>query len=694
VTFPSGRDWMFSARTFVAAMLALYVGLAFGLPRPYWAMSAVYIVSNPIAGAAVSKAIDRTLGTLLGATGAVVLIPLLVNAPELLSLAVALWTGTFLYIALHDKTPRGYVFLLAGYTLPLVGLPAVGVPGTIFDLAVARSEEIIVGIMAAGIVSTLVFPSSIGTALNARIARLLDDASAWTREMLLAKGAEPETPLARQRLAADIPPLSAMISQMGHDAGTRDVKRYAEELRGRLQFLLPILSSVADRLHALRLEMKAFPPALEAVTDQIAAWLQAPADPTRQHEPEQLRAALDELQASAVDASLWEALVRSNLITRLRELIDLWQDCLALQQQIQLGPKAVLWKPVLRHRPVIGKQQHLDRGLTLFSVGSTVLATFFGCLLWIWSGWSAGGSGVAFIAIACCFFGGVDRPAPLMRSMLIYNTVAYVLTGAYLFLVLPHVSDFEILVLTLAPLFLIVGAFIPRAELSLVTVLLATNMAGDLGLQGRYAVDFMSFVDGGLSLTAGLVFALVWTLVTRPFGVEIAARRLVRAGWSDLAALASGARSADHAALTSRTIDRLGQLMSRLASDATPALKSIDGLAELRVGYNIISLQRDRRALAEGARNPIDAVLGGVSAFFRRCADRGERNAAPDTLLHSIDSALRAVLHRGQGQARDNALDAMVGLRRALFPRAPGPADEGPGHASGNGRFAMQLAAE
>ncbi|MDX3808637.1 MAG: FUSC family protein, partial [Bosea sp. (in: a-proteobacteria)] len=111
MTFPSWRDWLFSAKAFTAAMLALYIALACDLPRPYWAMTTVYVVANPLSGTTNSKALYRTLGTLLGATAAVVLVPLFVNAPELLTLAVALWAGCLCYAAALDRTPRGYVFM-------------------------------------------------------------------------------------------------------------------------------------------------------------------------------------------------------------------------------------------------------------------------------------------------------------------------------------------------------------------------------------------------------------------------------------------------------------------------------------------------------------------------------------------------------------------------------------------------------
>ncbi|WP_454685361.1 FUSC family protein [Ancylobacter moscoviensis] len=675
MTWPSWRDWLFSAKAFTAAMLAFYVALAFGLERPYWAMTAVYVVANPISGATVSKAFDRAFGTLLGCAGAVVLVGTLSNAPELLTLAIAVWAGVLMYIALHDRTPRNYVFMLAGYTLPLVALPNVNAPETIFDIAVARSEEIIIGIAAAAIIGPIVFPMSLRPVLDARIRNWLNDAASWAREILLAKGDDPRTPLTRQRLAADITPLDAMISQSFHDADTRDIRRYVEELRGRLLLLLPLLSSIADRMHGLRLELDAFPPQLEALTERIATWISAPAAGDEEPVADQLRAELKNLAAPA-DAGLWKGLVWSSLVSRLLELIDLWQDCLALQRLIAPARATSQWKPRLRHRPVIGTSQYYDRAIMAFAVGSTVLATFLAGLLWIWSGWPGGANAVAFVTIACCFFGGLDRPAPLMKTMLVYSMVAYAVSGVYLFAILPRINDFEMIVLVLAPPFLLVGAFIPRPQLFLITLLLAANLAGDLGLQGRYSGEFTTYAEGAIAIAAGLLFAIVWTHLTRPFGAELAAHRLVLAGWKDLARLAAGSDRRDHAHLISRTLDRLGQLMPRLASSTTPALQSIDGLAELRMGYNIIALQRDRRIVPADARDAIDEVLRDVAAYFQSCSVQGVRQRPPDSLSAEIDLALGAVLATAKGQVRQASLDALVGLRRALFPSAPGPSGE------------------
>src|SRR6202012_14884 len=104
MTFPTSRDWLFSVKTFIASMLALYIGLKLELPRPYWAMATVYIVSNPFVGATRSKALYRALGTMIGAAGAVLIVPPFVESPFLFSVIVALWTGTLLYLSMFDRS--------------------------------------------------------------------------------------------------------------------------------------------------------------------------------------------------------------------------------------------------------------------------------------------------------------------------------------------------------------------------------------------------------------------------------------------------------------------------------------------------------------------------------------------------------------------------------------------------------------
>jgi len=219
MSWPSSRDWIFSFKAFIAAMLALWIAMYLGLPRPYWAMGSVYIVAHPLTGATRSKALYRVLGTLLGAAAAVAMVPPLVNSPPLLMGAVAIWVACLLYVALLHRTPRSYLFMLSAYTLPLIALPAVDNPVAVFDLAVARSEEICLGILCASVVGAIVLPASVANVLRDKSRQWMADAALWAGDMLSASpGAKVSQHHSRHRLAADILALDQLISQLSYDA--------------------------------------------------------------------------------------------------------------------------------------------------------------------------------------------------------------------------------------------------------------------------------------------------------------------------------------------------------------------------------------------------------------------------------------------------------------------------------------------
>jgi len=192
---------VFALRTFAAAMLALSIALWLDMPRPYWAMTSVYITSNPLTGATGSKALYRMLGTLIGAAGTIALVPNLVNAPELLSLAIALWVGICLYLSLIDGTPRAYVFMLSGYTVALLGFPILTAPELTFDIVSSRVQEIMLGIVVASVVSTLVMPRSVASAIAAKADAWLADARRLGIDVMTDGGSEQERDNQRMRLA-------------------------------------------------------------------------------------------------------------------------------------------------------------------------------------------------------------------------------------------------------------------------------------------------------------------------------------------------------------------------------------------------------------------------------------------------------------------------------------------------------------
>lgn len=78
----------------------------------------------------------------------------------LFSLCVSLWVTVCLWLSLHDRTPKSYIFMLAGYSAAIMGFPDVESPLAIINTVVSRIEEITLGILCSTLVHRLVFPVS------------------------------------------------------------------------------------------------------------------------------------------------------------------------------------------------------------------------------------------------------------------------------------------------------------------------------------------------------------------------------------------------------------------------------------------------------------------------------------------------------------------------------------------------------
>ena len=119
------RPIIFSVNCYIAAVLALFISFSMDLKSSAWAMVTVYLTSQPLSGALRAKAVYRVVGTFVGGAVMVAIVPNLVNAPELTTLAIILWVALCVFVSLLDRTPRSYMFVLSGYTAALMGFPSV-----------------------------------------------------------------------------------------------------------------------------------------------------------------------------------------------------------------------------------------------------------------------------------------------------------------------------------------------------------------------------------------------------------------------------------------------------------------------------------------------------------------------------------------------------------------------------------------
>jgi uncharacterized membrane protein YccC len=673
VKWPSKNEALFSIKSFAAAMLALYLAMRIGLPRPFWALMTAYIVAAPFAGPTRSKAVFRFGGTLLGALATVILVPLFANSPELLSLVLALWVGACLYVSLLDRTPRSYVLMLAGYTAGLIAFPAVNEPGTIFDIALARVEEILLGISCATVVHSLVFPQGLGPVLLARLDHALRDAQSWIADALAPStktAAAAKVSLDRRKLAGDITELRMMAVHLPFDTShLRWTSNAIHALQERLAAMVPLLSSIEDRLSALR-GMGAIDNAerWRAVLADITAWTGTRRDAIPPVTAAALREAIDALTPAASRHADWGDLLQINLAARLRALVDVCADTQALRHHIGAGTAGMLPETAFDLPAVKTQALHLDRGMALVSAAAAVIATLAGCAFWILTGWPSGAAVPMMAAVMSCFFATQDDPVPFIKGFLVWTIYSVPLSAFYLLAVLPAIHSFEMLVFACAPAFLVLGVLIARPATFGRAMPFMFGIAGTLALQDTNTADAASFINSTLAQLAGLALAVLVIGVFRSVGAGWTARRLLRAGWGELARIGDGRHLPSVPEFSARMVDRIALLTPRLAlAGPQQDLQATDALVDLRIGLNMTQLLSVRGELGR-SQAALWALFEHLSQHFDA---RPRIDPVEDArLLASLDNALRSVSAAGDSAARRAALAALAGIRRDLFPQA------------------------
>lgn len=670
---PNVRETIFSLKSYLSAIMALYLAYSMGLPRPFWAMTTAYVVAQPWSGAVRSKALYRLVGTFFGSAATVYMVPRLSNSPVIMTGAMVLWVGACLYMSVLDRTPRSYLFMLAGYTAAMIGFPSVTDPSLVFDTALARVEEISLGIVCATLVHSIVLPRGLAPALTLQLDKAVRDARNWMHDTLSGQNAE-QRDRDRRVLANDITQLRLLSTHVPFDTSNlRWTSGAVRAMQDQISALTPAVSAVEDRLRALQANDQPLPEPVSTLLNDISEWINAGAQAS--HETAvQLRAAVTRLTPAIDSHSTWRDALLASLMTRLRELIDTYDECLALRREIRAGLEgAPLRAPMRTQRSNRDPNAalHRDHGMALLSALAAGVAISVCCAFWIGTAWSNGATAALMAAIFSCFFASQDNPVPGIMQFLTYTVYSIPLSALYLLGIMPAIHSFEMLALAMLPTAFVLGIFIARPASAGKAMAMLFGFLGTMALQDTNTADVVSFIDTQVAQCMGVATAAIIAAIFRTVSADWSARRIQAANWKELATLASSPRAPSRHTYTARMLDRIGLLQPRLALAQRPDdLVAADALKDLRVGRDITELQRARRHLPM-AEPTIQPVLNSLAQFFRARSSWRIGEKTPE-FLAQIDRALSSVAATPQGlAARDRAVVALVGIRRAFFPDAP-----------------------
>ncbi|MEH8567257.1 FUSC family protein [Klebsiella quasipneumoniae subsp. quasipneumoniae] len=641
-----GQAVIYAAKSFAAAMLAYYLALSIGLQRPSWAIITVYIVSQTSAGASLSRSVYRLIGTVVGAAATVIIVPTFVNQPILCSVVLALWIAGSLCLSLLERTPRGYAFLLAGYTASLIGFPAVSAPGTIFDLAVTRVEEIAIGILCAGLIHRFVLPVRIAGRFNSTLAQTLATARQRIADTLAGKPVAAET----LRLALSLQFLQGINHHLPWDDGLSVPHRQARKaIHDRLARLLIVNGELYDRLQ------RSGPPPddLQALLAEAEAWLTGPQAARSAPSADGLLSRCERLIVRyAADAQTMDEALRLSLARHLAEAIRLLQESERLAKAVYrrrspaLPPDAGAAKGYVFHRDPLSALR------TSFGAFVIILS---GCLIWIGSAWPDGGTAVSILGVCCSLFASFDAPAAHLVKYLIGCVWGVLFSLLYSFVLLPQVNEFALLAAVLAPVYLLAGSLQARPATTFMAMGITLTLPILCELGASYRGDFATAINTALALFIAVGYAAFGMRLLQTVQAETAIRRLLTLCQRDIRRAARGRLAHNAHRWTNLMIDRTALLLPRLPQSGPAAGQLLDTmLRDIRTGLAVIHLRRRYQQADSASADAVQALLDAL-------------NPQPDitALEQPVNALLAQALPATDAASRERA-EALIALYCAL----------------------------
>ncbi|WP_337058094.1 FUSC family protein [Pseudomonas sp. USHLN015] len=630
----------FAIKTLLGGGLALWCALRFGLEQPQWALMTSFIVAQPLSGMVVQKGLARLLGTLVGTVMAVVAMALFAQAPWLFILALATWLGLCTAASTMLRSAWSYSFVLAGYTVAIIGLPAIAHPLTVFDQAVARCTEICLGIICATAVSALVWPQRV----ERQLARQAGDA--WSAGIAAARSALRGEPHERQGLLGVLGRIVAVDAQREHAwfEGNRGRQRAAalRVLSRDLLSLLRLARGVARQWRQLSAgEAERLAPWMEEVLQRLA-------------EPDD--AACEALGQRLLDAAEADDLVPvqqyclGRLAVMLRQMLAAAEALRAVERGEAPEDAGA---PLSWHRDL---PTALLYGLRS-SVAFVGLASF-----WLATAWTSSVGALTLTCVVCSLFASRENAEQI--GMMFLRGILYALPVAFFIgqVVLPQMSGFPLLCMALGvPLFF--GTLgMAKPALGATSTSFCLHFIVLCAPQNTMHFDVALFLNEAMAILLGVGFAVLVFRVIVLTNPGWHGRRLLKATFHDLGRLTHRALAGAENWFGGRMADRLLQLARHY-----PALPSQsrnrwdDGITSLDIGDELLHL---RRCLAAGERS-VEACEARFLRSIEPLLERGPAVSLAGAMDEPSEQLIRALREAGTSIDRRLAQAALLQLRQS-----------------------------
>ncbi len=630
---------LFALRLWASVCLALYVAFALELSDPSWAGTTAALVCQPQLGASLRKGSFRLIGTAAGGAAIVVIAALFPQDRVGFLTGLALWSAACGFVGGLLKNFAAYGAGLAGFTAAVIAGDVFSPAGGAYDqqvvvLAITRMIEIALGIVCAGVVLALTDLGAARRRLGVEFASIAAGVvSGLAGAVSAPEPLEPSARAGRREMMRRVIALDPMIdTALGEASDLRYRSRILQAGVGGLIATISAWRTMALHLGAVpRTEDDDAVGALEAILQRLATTPEGAA-----RDAPGLRDACD---AAA------KAAVRIEARSPASQLLATAAAAGAIGAARAFNGLTLIVDPRRTRREDALARLHLPDWLppTIVALRAFVTAGLVS-LIWIVTAWSSGPLALTFaIVVAVLFPLQGDRAYPAALSFLGGCVLSAVLAGALLFGVLPAVSTFPGLCLTLGLALVPLGALIAWPWQPVFFTAAAINLIPFLSLKNLTSYDAVGFANTVVAILSGLAVGTILIRLIPPPSPATRTRRLLGFALADLRRLAAGRGTRSRRVWTDRMLARMVAL-----PDAAEPVERSKMASALAVGLQVIRLstvaprfasaaaiEAALRPLAEGR---VQAALAGLDAL-----DRELTAAGPEAIVRRLRAVALAM---------------------------------------------------
>lgn len=499
---------IFSLKLLFAGIIAYLIAFSVDVSNPLWASAAACSACQYFSGSTRIKALFSGLGVMLGALSSLVLGYFFYDSSYVLIFVTSLLLSIYFYLSVVERLTWRYLYTLAGITTALVTFSTIDRPEMLFDVALSRAVETVIGISVASLITIILFPTRIESEFNQTVLEL----NQHTNNLFVDLFENNDWVLMEDKLRIICGKITKLENQTLHyqyeKNQDKNVLVEVERLIRLVLLMIPYIYVISKYLESFQ-KIVGLREKVLGKTEELCEYLRS-ADSYDKRTIQKIFLSIN-IGQNRTNISLLELAE-----TQFYQILN--DSCMLVCELTLIREKLILADSL--NDLEINNANNINFGLmhydkhrkALFCTLVFIVSLTICDVLWIYSGLNIGWLAALMVAETGFLFGWMEEAAESVFKHVKWTCLTTLLMGLSLFFLFPMIHTLETFVIIMGPvivLFGIISAINQMKEAGASVAALSPSWIV-WALERSYTYDESVFLNGSVAIIGGqIIFAIV-----------------------------------------------------------------------------------------------------------------------------------------------------------------------------------------